>query len=302
MEYCYAASIRAVGFKFWVMDWWHVTCELYYVVMNTQVNSCNDGAGNEHNNFAPNIVSFIICIYIICAGSFCFQKSWCNRFLFGFGSCSLFLSPSCSTRLFCRFLSVSSVDSTFAFSLLSILPGLYILVVLNRFQKQLLLIFGQWLNNICFMVLYILVHAISGVWICHPLLVVGWGSSMWCLRSALLSVWVRSKVRFSHSFSVLFLYFSISLQLLVSSVYGVFCFVLLIYLQDFFFSFFLVNLIMGSSNLRWFFIKCCRFTCGSYCWSNTGNRECWGNSCFVSCTCCLDILQPYKVITFQTPF
>lgn len=116
MEYCYAASIRAVGFKFWVMDWWHVTCELYYVVMNTQVNSCNDGAGNEHNNFAPNIVSFIICIYIICAGSFCFQKSWCNRFLFGFGSCSLFLSPSCSTRLFCRFLSVSSVDSTFAFS------------------------------------------------------------------------------------------------------------------------------------------------------------------------------------------
>lgn len=66
--------------------------------------------------------------------------------------------------------------------------------------------------------------------------------------------------------------------------------------------FFHVNLIMGSSNLHWFFTKCCRFTCGSYCWSDTGNRECWGNSWFVSCTCCLDILQPYKVITFQTPF
>lgn len=74
MEYCYAASIRTVGFKFWVMDWWHVTCELYYVVMNTQVNSCNDGAGNEHNNFAPNIVSFInMYLYYMCR-EFLFPK------------------------------------------------------------------------------------------------------------------------------------------------------------------------------------------------------------------------------------
>lgn len=131
---------------------------------------------------------------------------------------------------------------------------------------------------------------------------------MWFLLSALLCVWVLSKVPLSHSFFsfivVFFFFFLISLHFLISSIYGVFCFVVLSsnLSVGFFIFIFHVNLIMGSSNLYWFFIKCCRFTCGSYCWSNTGNRECWGNSWYVSCTCCLDSLQPYKVITFQTPF
>ena len=109
---------------------------------------------------------------------------------------------------------------------------------------------------------------------------------------------------FPFLFSFIVLFFFISLQLLVSSIYGVFCFVVLSsnLSVGFFLFIFHVNFMMGSSNIYWFFIKCCRFTCGSYCWSNTGNRECWGNSWYVSCTCCLDILQPYKVITFQTPF
>lgn len=50
------------------------------------------------------------------------------------------------------------------------------------------------------------------------------------------------------------------------------------------------------------FVFVLRFIGGSDCWSNTDNRECWGDFGALSSTCCLDSLYYFQVLTVSGYF